>query len=643
MNSRDSTFDFLRTCALLHDIGKPVCWADAKPAVQHVEYTYQLLKSYIGEKYALSAMRHHFRDSYPLESHPKNDLEKIICLSNLLSSNVGQKEETVVAYPLPVTLTHVLSNGVILEKLNAENLRNSVRDVFSFLKVSKAVFESQSRFSYLELYKGLNNSGLKKIPADAINKENDVSLWIHLKMTSAFASCIYLDRGYIGENLGDYEFALICGDADQISVFVNQSLRLPDLNARSEKIKQATKKAADCVVDLLGPECLLFAGGGGLLALSPVKLAEKLCQEIKKSFETETRGLVTITTNFLKCNGEEIQKNFGALWKQAQVEMHWKKSHRNTSFFSAVDEDVEVCDVCHLNPSIHDDSGKTLNYDTNRRPERLCDSCWQLRTQGHGVSLNELKCASNWLGLIKADGDGIGRILSGETLLKYEKKATPTRLSSISMLIHDVCEKNLVKIVEKNQGRCIVAGGDDLLAFLPGEVALRVAVEISSEFKRAMSGVATMSAGVVFFPYNLPIYSVLEVASIMLKEAKENKDKDSVAFCFIGGVGVTPNEAHDIMHGPRKWNQLEEILRLADFMAQANFAAAQIRKIASISLRNSVLAEASIKQLMGRSDTGKGLSWSQGQKLLSNLESGIIFDAFTIYNLFKKIGELKNE
>jgi IS5 family transposase len=52
-------------------------------------------------------------------------------------------------------------------------------------------------------------------------------------------------------------------------------LRLPDLNARSELIKQATDRARIFLKDFLGPECILFAAGGSILAIAPTTMVKK--------------------------------------------------------------------------------------------------------------------------------------------------------------------------------------------------------------------------------------------------------------------------------------------------------------------------------------------------------------------------------
>jgi hypothetical protein len=240
--------------------------------------------------------------------------------------------------------------------------------------------------------------------------------------------------------------------------------------------------------------------------------------------------------------------------------------------------------------------------------------------------------------IIKADGDDIGKVLGGDKLQSFEKVATPSRLSTISRQIHDICEKTLASVVTRAVGRCLIAGGDDMLAIVPGEESLTTAGQVAAEFKRGMANACTMSAGVAIFRHDLPIYAGLEAAEALLYAAKRNRSKNSVAFAIIGGVGFTPDDVDSIKHGPWYWNELEEILSLSRTMAQGGVASTQIRKIASAARKDPILAEILIKSLMGKGERSKGVGWSDGERFLHYLNSGLLLDAFVIYNAFRNEG-----
>ncbi|ACV63733.1 CRISPR-associated protein, Crm2 family [Desulfofarcimen acetoxidans DSM 771] len=91
------------------------------------------------------------------------------------------------------------------------------------------------------------------------------------------------------------------------------------------------------------------------------------------------------------------------------------------------------------------------------------------------------------------------------------------------------------KILEQNNGVLVYAGGDDVLALLPLEDAIKTAVEISRAYSNSFSGrlangEATISAGIVYAHNHAPLKSILQEAHRLLDEiAKEETGRSSLA------------------------------------------------------------------------------------------------------------------
>ncbi len=629
-----SELDVVRICALLHDIGKPECWANRKPWSEHIHWTYKIVKECLGEKYALISMRHHTGMSYSSEYHPQNELEKIICLADNFSSGADRREEPQRGAPYPkppICLTHVLSNGSVVrssfDEARLAYVSNILRQKIKQIGVS---FAEHPKEAYLKIFELLEASELREIPADTRKPINDVSLWNHSKLTAAFAACILMDGGYRGDNPQKYGFAILSGDADRISSYVNVSRRLPDLNARSERIKKATKAAADVLSDVLGPECVIYAAGGGFVALSPEGRAGEALAKAKEAFERSTEKLVTITVNHVTVGGEEIMEDFGRVWEKAQREMGFRKGEREVPVPNPVEEGVDTCDVCGSRPFVYEDK-KILPVDAAPRPERLCEVCWQLRLEGRRVELDSLRKETNFVALIKADGDDMGKALRGDAYAKFNKANTPSRLSTLSDLIGGTCESKLEDVIGKYGGKCVFAGGDDVLAFVPGEKALEASKHIAETFSGEMAGECSMSVGVAIFRYDLPVYVGLETANYLLKRAKES-GKNRVAYAIIGGSGVTVSEM-DAHVRPRTWDEANELLNIVKFMGKSSAASSQVRRVAELASKEPEKSEVFIKYLMGR----RVIRWEDGEKLLGFLKTGLLYEAFLMYNFLKGI------
>ncbi|MCS7119659.1 MAG: HD domain-containing protein [Candidatus Bathyarchaeota archaeon] len=629
--------DVVRVSALLHDIGKLECWANRRPWSEHVEYTYRFVKACFGEEIALHAKRHHSGPSYADECLPKDDVERIVCLADNISSGADRRDQPskgpFIPSP-PVKLTHTLAGNIIRKSTEASHLAYLSQMLLRSLVDAGRNFSEDSKRAYSRVFNILKVSDLRFIPADTRDGVNDVSLWNHLKLAAAFATCIYLSGGWRGDDPSRYEFALLSGDADRISNFINESLRLPDLNARSRLIINATLRAKESLSEVLGPECVLYASGGSFLAISPPGLAEKALNVAEESFVESVNGLLSITTCFIISSGDRLMDAYGQVWREAIQKMRREKGTRLLIPRVELQEDVEPCDVCRMRPGMMEDKLKLLPIDAAPRFERLCVSCWGLREMGKGVELEKLKDERNLVGCIKADGDGVGRLLEGEKFAEKGRACTPSRISTLSDLIHGVFEERFIDVLEKFGGEPVYMGGDDLLAFTPGNAALEFAKEAYSVFRREMAGECTLSAGVAIFDYKLPVYVGVEAAGYLLSKAK-SEGKNKIAYAAIGGAGVTSTELRMVKSW--SWDALDKILDIANFMRASSISSSQLRRVAeaAASRRGSgegrVRAEVLTKYLVGR----EYLSWSDGEKILKYLETDLLAEAYFVYNLFK--------
>ncbi len=627
--------DVVRVSALLHDVGKLDCWANRKPWSEHVYYTYKFVRACLGEELAVYAMRHHVGSSYGEEYRPKTLVEKIVCLADNLASGADRRETpesgSYIPSP-PVELTHLLNSDVVRRSMGSAELAYISQTLLSKLGNLEEDFHKDSTGVYRRIFEALRGSELRFVPADTRRPINDASLWNHLKLTAAFATCIFLG-GYRGDDPKSYSFALLSGDADRILSFVNESLRLPDLNTRSKRIEAATKAAGETISRLLGPECLLYAAGGSFLAVSPPEMAEEVLSEAKRAFEDMMDRRVTLTVSHVVEDGERFKEAYGEVWEKAQENMRLKKSQRSLIPKVEIDEGRDVCDVCGKAVAVKVDEQRLLPLDASPRFERLCDFCWNLREEGKGVWLNDLKRKTNFVACIRADGDNIGKFLAGAAFKTQNKANTPSRLSTFSDLLQNVCDE-FGRLVDYFGGRSVFAGGDDVLAFVPGERGLEAARAMALKFREMMAGKCTMSAGVAIFPYRLPVYVGLESAGYLLSRAKED-GKNRVAFAVIGGSDVTLSELAKVKSW--SWSDLETIMEIAKFMRRGDVASSQLRKIAGVlagDLKRNLgtdRAKIFVRHQMGRN----AIEWTFGEKILSYIDTGLFLEAFSVYNLFK--------
>ncbi len=88
-------------------------------------------------------------------------------------------------------------------------------------------------------------------------------------------------------------------------------------------------------------------------------------------------------------------------------------------------------------------------------------------------------------------------------------------------------------------GKLVYAGGDDVLALLPLEDALKVAINLRNAFRSRVSCKADMSGGVVFVHHKYPLSLALEEARDAEKRAKRDYGRAALYVKFIKRGGET--------------------------------------------------------------------------------------------------------
>lgn len=633
------SLDFLklRIAALLHDVGKPVCWANEEPWSSHVRHTQEIVSETLGKDIAETAMRHHSGQSYDDSWKPVTEEEKIIDLADDIASGADRREEAYRKRPRPrppISLSHPLSNGKPVLEFTARDLALASEEIRKILSDNAESYRSSPEKAYLSIFQGLMKSPFGIIPAFTEPPINDHSLFDHSKLTAALSMCIARESGYIGDSAERYRFALVSGDADRIQGYINISSRLPDLKEGSRLVEEATNIASSAVSGVLGPECILFVGGGNFLALSPPGLAEELEMKAKEAFEEHTAGELTMTVNHIVVDGKTVKDSFGSVWCEAAYRLRLRKLDRAQVAPVPVEVDGGACDVCLRRKATHADT-KFLPIDASPRPERLCDVCWQRRTRGSGIQIDCLRDEKEFVGLLKVDGDKMGEIFGGERLSEFKKAVSPSRLSAISKMVDDAFRNTLTNIVKRHGGECVFAGGDDLLALSPGREALWLAGDLAEAFRKSMNGRATLSAGVVVFKYRLPLYSALECCGELLRRSKD-AGRGGITFTIMGGVGATPDEfrgrSYEKHPRPYRWEGFDVLLSLVSQLDREEVARTQIRQIVGAAVQKDVgAAKDLVKYGMGRGV----IEWELGKRIMGYLDTGVLVDAYQVHTLFR--------
>ncbi|RLI27305.1 type III-B CRISPR-associated protein Cas10/Cmr2 [Candidatus Bathyarchaeota archaeon] len=479
---------------------------------------------------------------------------------------------------------------------------------------------------------------MNEVPAHTSPPINDHSLFDHAKLTTAIATCMYLSGGYRGNDVKRYRFTLLSGDVDKIQAFINMSRRLPDLIGGSLLVNRALSRATSVIGETLGFDCVIYEGGGGFLALIPPQMKEELKDKVTEAFLDETGGGLTITVSTVEVDGSELE-NFGAVWGKAIRNMRHLKMKRVKQFPTSLEPSDVPCDECGVRVAVYRDGNYLSSLNAQVKPDVLCETCWRRRMLGRSaatVRVDDIagKDFHGFVAVLKMDGDHIGEILDGTRIEKeLGKTMTPSRLSAISRLLHESSEA-LKGVVEKHGGECVYAGGDDVLAILPGLEGLRAACEIADEFKGKLESFTSMSAGVVLVKAKHPLYAALEVAQTLLKRAKDC-GRNRIDYRIVVGTGYTSHDVHAgqdrFPNRPYEWDGFKQIMRDAEELDKLGLSLSQLRALMRIS-RDLKKAGSFLKRQVGRGI----ISYEDYERLLRLLQDNSFPDVYEIFMLSRR-------
>lgn len=155
---------------------------------------------------------------------------------------------------------------------------------------------------------------------------------------------------------------------------------------------------------------------------------------------------------------------------------------------------------------------------------------------------------SKYFAIITFDGDEMGKWLSGAkgnpiNPEEHKRISNSLRKFSTRRIEGEHQEKesahNVYEIVEETHlGKVVYSGGDDVLAFVPLEDCLEVAVQMRQEFQRWMGyEAATGSMGIAIAHHQMNLQQVLQEARRAEHVAKETLGRDSVVFGLLKRSG----------------------------------------------------------------------------------------------------------
>jgi len=152
----------------------------------------------------------------------------------------------------------------------------------------------------------------------------------------------------------------------------------------------------------------------------------------------------------------------------------------------------------------------------------------ELKVQLRGLTQKAKSRPVPFYAMLLMDGDNMGKLMG-----EYEEEPISKALSAFT--------KDVRNIVRDHDGVTIYAGGDDVLAMLPMPHAINCALSLSHKYEKCFENIvpeATISAGLVFSHYHIPLSTVMREAHHILDDvAKDQNGRGSIAVSVLKNSG----------------------------------------------------------------------------------------------------------
>lgn len=366
--------------SLLHDIGK-VVYRQGDDRRNHSQSGYEYLKKDIQlkEESVLHCVRYHHGRPLGAAKIPEDDMAYIVYVADNIAAATDRrkKEEGEGGFDQKVPLQSVFNilNNNKQEyyykpgMLNAEGVipfpqeRKIPFDETFYTKVKYEITENLKRLEWTNEY---INSLLEVLEAtltyvpSSTNKEElaDISLYDHVKMTAAIASCLYQylnDKGtdnykdvILGKKQKLYKedcFLLCSMDVSGIQDFIYtiaSKNALRTLRARSFYLEIMMEHIIDVLLEKLdlSRANLIYSGGGHCYMLLPntehvKEIVDDYLEELKQWFLKYYRTELYVAGGYAACNSNTLKNepegSYSNLFRSVGDAISTKKSRRYTA------------------------------------------------------------------------------------------------------------------------------------------------------------------------------------------------------------------------------------------------------------------------------------------------------------------------
>lgn len=363
--------------ALLHDIGK-VVYRQGADKRNHSQsgYDYLLDTIKLEDKEILNCVRYHHADAMKGANIPQDSFAYIVYIADNIASAVDRREkmQEEVGFEIHTTMQPVFNilngnkknfyyNASVLNpdgEINYPTEQKGIFDESQYNMILQGITDNLKgldwNIEYINSLLEVLEANLSFVPSStARNEVADISLYDHLKLTAAIASCIYAflnEKGivdyksYLYDNAkefyGEKAFLLASLDVSGIQNFIytiTTKNALKTLRSRSFYLEIMMEHMIDMLLQKLhlSRANLLYVGGGHCYLLIPNTLQakdifEEFIQNINKWYRENFDISLYIAGGCADCSCNDLhnvpQGSYGQIFLRVGREISKRKSNR---------------------------------------------------------------------------------------------------------------------------------------------------------------------------------------------------------------------------------------------------------------------------------------------------------------------------
>jgi hypothetical protein len=376
-------------------------------------------------------------------------------------------------------------------------------------------------------------------------------------------------RAYVRDGRGAPRGAarLVAWDANSIHAFVFDTTNATGIRGASGVLSGIDDGLRDGSALGLARGQVLFAGGGSGLAVVAAGEAEACKRVLHGIFARETRSATCTAADVPLIEGED---GFNERVRAAGRELGRQRVLTGPDAEPAVPFFALRCQVCGRRAAAH----RPIRGEERReRPE--CEPCFQSIERGKKLSKGQREAkgfeeiadagGKGFYAVLYLDGNGIGKKITG--------LRSPLDYAKFSRALRDVLRASFEGIGKRyrlgDRLQLPICGGDDLVAILPGEVAVPFTRDLLGELERAADADPSLrgegigaAAGVAIGKVSFPIRHLLSEAEALLVTAKR-RAYGGAARSALSFAVVTDGSPRSETVEPERWARTADALLLS--------------------------------------------------------------------------------